>query len=77
MTDRPSDPPATPDPAEPPDGRTLPSLADALRLIMDLAPSEAGEDEAQGGDPACWAHLFEEDEADEAPDGDERRKTGG
>jgi hypothetical protein len=43
-----------------PDGATVPSIADTLRLLLSLTPDE--EDEEMGGDPACWAHLFEDDE---------------
>jgi len=43
-----------------PDEARVPSIADALRLVLSLTPDEAGEE--MGGDPPCWAHLFEDEE---------------
>jgi hypothetical protein len=45
-----------------PDGASVPSIADALRLVLSLTPDQEGEAESMGGDPPCWAHLFEDDE---------------
>jgi hypothetical protein len=42
---------------EPTADRSAPDVSDITQAVADLEPL--------GGDPPCWAHLFEED--DEAP----------
>jgi hypothetical protein len=53
--------PTGPDENVSPDTASVPSIADALRLVLSLAPVDE-DDEPLGGDPACWAHLFEDDD---------------
>jgi hypothetical protein len=57
-----SSPSTSPDENVSPDAANVPSIADALRLVLSLTPTNDDEDEPMGGDPPCWAHLFEDDE---------------
>jgi hypothetical protein len=41
--------------------RLTPLMLDELRARY---ADDEDDDEPLGGDPACWAHLFEDDEAD-------------
>ena len=56
-----SSPSTSPNEQDRPDAATVPSIADALRLLLSLTPDQEDEDEPMGGDPPCWAHLFEDD----------------
>jgi hypothetical protein len=59
--------PPSPNEETSPDAATVPSIADALRLVLTLAPANEDEDEPMGGDPPCWAHLFEDDDSPPTP----------
>jgi hypothetical protein len=56
MTDRPDEP----RPERPKILKLSPAQLDELRARY----ADDEDDESPGGDPACWAHLFEEDESD-------------
>ena len=50
------------------DRPTRPGEAPASIAEAGIRPGsscEAADDEPMGGDPPCWAHLFEDDEAPE------------
>lgn len=54
MTDHPDEP----RPDRPKVLKLSPALLDELRALY----ADDEDDEPMGGDPACWAHLFEDDE---------------
>ena len=58
-----TDPPDKPRTDRPKILKLSPALLDELRARY--AADE--DDEPLGGDPACWAHLFEEDESTPPP----------
>src|SRR4051812_18530233 len=60
MTDRSDEPTAD----RPPIIKLSPARLDELRARY---ADDEDDDEPLGGDPACWAHLFEDDEADPHP----------
>jgi hypothetical protein len=53
MTDQPDEP--------------LPRLRPVLdlSLLVPLDGADDDDDEPMGGDPACWAHLFEDEDEDD------------